>query len=277
VADGKDSSGASQSGSTTLQLKVELPRNSRPKIVLALLLLAFNAALFICWRQVYVRAQDALTRDWPVPWEQPAGLLLDPGPITFWYDATHQVLHHRGPIDKALKVDLIRLARLSKTAGDTNAVVAGASSDPKKDDTKAGPVLEDPRLLNYAAAISRLTFDSNSLIDAYFLYLLSIAGLSGMIGTQIRAFANFIYLSTQTDKLDVGVWWPWYLLRPALGFLLGLTVVLLVQAKIFVPTTDGPPSGTAWWMALAMLVGFGADDFAQRLRLVAQAIFGKDK
>jgi hypothetical protein len=284
VAEGTDATGAAQTATAIASLEIGAiaSTSQKGKIVLAIALVAFNVALFICWRQLYERAQSTLTTDWTVQWEQPAELLLDPGPITFWYDSTKKELHHRGPIDKGLKSDLIKLAHITKAPGSAGGASASAAtnappSSTKEDDLKAAVVVEDSRLLNYAGAISKLAFDSNSLIDNYFLYLLSIAGLSGMIGTQIRAFANFIYLSTQTNKLDVKTWWPWYALRPALGFLLGLTVVLLVQAKLFVPTTDSPPSGTAWWMALAMLVGFGADDFAQRLRLVAQALFGKDK
>jgi len=53
--------------------------------------------------------------------------------------------------------------------------------------------------------------------------------------------------------------------------------VLLVEAKLYVPDTQALPSGTVWWMGIAMLIGFASEEFGQRLRLVAQALFGKEE
>jgi hypothetical protein len=55
----------------------------------------------------------------------------------------------------------------------------------------------------------------------------------------------------------------------------GLLAVLLIEAKIYVPETQSAPSGTVWWMGIAMLIGFAVDGFSQRLRLVGQAVFGE--
>jgi hypothetical protein len=276
------SGGSPSSASSSFNVSVR-PTSSATltweRIGMAVMLVAFNVAVFMCWRVLYLSAQDVLTRDWSVVWEREADIWLAPGPITFWYDAETKLLHHRGPIDSALKGQLLGLAYLAGAeepgnAGNARNGPQGTSGEKAKPASSAG---NDRRLASYTAAVDNLTFKSNGQNDRYFLYLLSLAGLSGVLGTQVRAFANFIYVSTTRNDLDVGVWWPWYALRPVLGFLLGLMVVLLVQAKLFVPATDSLPSGTAWWMALAMLVGFAADDFAQRLRLVGQALFGKEK
>jgi hypothetical protein len=249
-------------------------RRRAESIVAAVLLVLLSAGLFICWRMLYQHAQDVLNNDWSVSWDQPPDVRVSPGPITFWYDGAKKKLHHRGPIDSALKLQLLSLARVThieqkSTNGDSAGHILGMDADKAPAD--------DPRVASYTAAIDEIAFESNSQIARYFVYLLSIAGLSGALGTQIRAFANFIYVSTRRNDLDIETWWPWYALRPVLGFLLGLIVVLLVEGKFFVPGSDSQPSGTSWWMGLAMMVGFAADDFAQRLRLVGQALFGKDK
>jgi len=106
--------------------------------------------------------------------------------------------------------------------------------------------------------------------------LLILAGLSGVLGVLIRSIGNFVRIACFQNTLDVHRWWPWYLMRPALGFLLGLLSVLIIQARIFLPNT-GSSTGTIWWLGIAILVGFGAEDFSARLRLVSQTLFGKSE
>jgi hypothetical protein len=270
-ATGTATAGGSIGGSarTRISFRAARAQFQWKNVATAVALVVFSAAVFMCWRTLYRSAQDVLTHDWYVPWEQPADVMLSSGPVTFWYDAEKQLLHHRGSIDANLKLQLLSLA-----------YAVGQAEAAEEEDAPAEqrtPPRTDPRVASYVAAVDSLAYKSNESLSRYFVYLLSLAGLSGMLGTQIRAFANFIYVSTTRNDLNIQVWWPWYTLRPVLGFLLGLMAVLLVEGKLFVPTTDAPPSGTAWWMALAMLVGFAADDFAQRLRLIGQALFGKEK
>jgi hypothetical protein len=55
-----------------------------------------------------------------------------------------------------------------------------------------------------------------------------------------------------------------------------LLAVLLVEARLYVPDTQALPSGTVWWMGIAMPIGFASEEFGRRLRLVAQALFGNE-
>src|SRR5579859_948128 len=87
------------------------------KVLGAFVLVAFSILIFICWRLLYVNAQGVLTRDWCVSWEKPQGIVLQSAPITFWYDPTAKMLHHRGPIDANLKQTLLKLAQLIPEKG----------------------------------------------------------------------------------------------------------------------------------------------------------------
>jgi len=139
----------------------------------------------------------------------------------------------------------------------------------------AGQRVEDERILGYQAAIDALTYQSLSDAGRYFMLLLVVAGLSGAVGVQVRATINFVRIACFHNLLDVRRWWPWYVLRPPLGFILGVLIVLLVQSDIFTPEGASTPAGTTWWIAIAFLVGFGAEDFSERLRLLSQTLFGK--
>lgn len=139
----------------------------------------------------------------------------------------------------------------------------------------AGDAVDDECILGYRAAIDALTYHSLGDAGRYFMLLLVVAGLSGAVGVQVRATINFVRIACFHNLLDVRRWWPWHLLRPPLGFILGVLIVLLVQSEIFTPEGASTPAGTAWWIAIAFLVGFGAEDFSERLRLLSQTLFGK--
>jgi hypothetical protein len=139
-----------------------------------------------------------------------------------------------------------------------------------------GPDSTDPDIVTYWAAIDELAFKANKLRDSGLTFLLVLAGVSGMLGVLIRSILDFVGNACFKNTLDVYRWWPWYLMRPPLGFLLGLLSVLIIQARIFLPNTGGSMA-TVWWLGVAVLVGFGTDDFAGRLRLVSQTLFGKSE
>jgi hypothetical protein len=139
----------------------------------------------------------------------------------------------------------------------------------------AADTVDEERILGYRAAIDAPTYQSLSDAGRYFMLLLIVAGLSGAVGVQVRGTINFVRIACFHNLLDVRRWWPWYVLRPPLGFILGVLIVLLVESEIFTPEGASTPAGTAWWIAIAFLVGFGAEDFSARLRLLSQTLFGK--
>lgn len=237
------------------------------------IVLLVTVLVFMCWRLLYEKAQKYMTDDYKASWAKPDDVSIRANSTTtFWYDPAKKELVHRGPIDVKEKQVLQGLAKVIRPP-------AGAKADAAKKAGAgaAGATDDEVRLDSYLAAIDDLTYKSNKEYSKYFLCLLALAGLSGVLGTQIRSLSNFVFIATRREKqLDIRVWWPYYVVRPVTGFLLGLLAVLLVEAKLYVPDTQALPSGTVWWMGIAMLIGFASEEFGQRLRLTAQALFGKE-
>jgi hypothetical protein len=280
------------------------------------LLIFGSVVIVWLWFHYIDRAQDLAVKEYSVAWEQPEGTLLASDRPSFWYDRANKVLRHRGAIDAERKEDLLGLLTLAaeppagipadevgsmpQSGGEIAEcglsviwgwLVAGGSAQPTDGGSETEPpadssggtetqpddqLSEDERLLDFRTAIDALTYQSLSDAGLYFMLLLIVAGLSGAVGVQVRATLNFVRICCVHNLLDIRRWWPWYLLRPPLGFILGVLIVLLVQSEIFTPEGTSTPEGTTWWIAIAFLVGFGAEDFSERLRLLSQTLFGKE-
>jgi hypothetical protein len=230
------------------------PATTRQKIVLALLLLVASVGISLLWFALFNKYQALLHTEIRVHWQKTVDVALRPGPPFFWYDSMAGQLVWSGPIDPDQKKELTGLALSNH----------------------GGPDSTDPDIVTYWAAIDELAFKANKLRDSGLTFLLVLAGVSGMLGVLIRSILDFVGNACFKNTLDVYRWWPWYLMRPPLGFLLGLLSVLIIQARIFLPNTGGSMA-TVWWLGVAVLVGFGTDDFAGRLRLVSQTLFGKSE
>jgi hypothetical protein len=105
---------------------------------------------------------------------------------------------------------------------------------------------------------------------------LLVGGLSGLLGTHLRSLVNFVNIDCYRNQLDLRRWWTYYLLRPVIGFVLGLGAVLLLKAELIEVGTK-QVSGSMWWAAVAFLAGFGAAEFTERLRSVVITVFGEKK
>ena len=221
------------------------------KVILATILIAVTIILLFIWVQAFREVEKRQMTEISVVWQQSVGLSLKPGPSTFWHDQDANKLKYRGFITNKIKEDLIALIP-------DNMPNAEEFSD---------------AILDYKAAISKLAFQSNKSADIFFLYLFLLGGISGMLGIQVRSMVNFIGNACIKDKLDISRWWPWYALRPMIGFLVGFVAVLIIKAGLL--NTGMDPTGTVWWLGIALLAGFGATDFTERLRLLSQTIFGQ--
>lgn len=179
-----------------------------------------------------------------VSWDNPNKIQLDAGeaPVAFWYNKPERLLVHRGQIDIATKKQLSKLA-----ANDQS----------------------------YQRAIGKLTFDSSAKSSRVFFWILVVGGLGGVLGVQVRSLFDFIGHTCYKGSLDINLWWPWYVLRPVLGFLLGFLVLGLVQGEIL-QVGEGRGTNIYWWIGLAILAGFGASDVIAKLRLVSKTLFGSD-
>jgi hypothetical protein len=178
-----------------------------------------------------------------VPWANESKIALKPGPVWFMYDAPNELLLVRRPVSESMKSELLALMSES--------------------DSRA----------SYVSAVDRLAFVAGASVESSVLVLL-LAGIGGMLGVQLRSLINFIGVTCYKGKLDVHRWWPWYWMRPMMGLLLGMLLALLLKTKLFTSSVEQQQDDGYWWLAIAVLAGFGASEFSERLRLLTQTIFG---
>ncbi len=187
-----------------------------------------------------------------IPWSRPPELRLQPGPAHFLYDEDTKQLRHLGLIDDGLKTQLIALP--GKIADGNQALQQAADS--------------------YVQAINQLAYKSEMTASKLFVFSLLLGGLSGLLGVQLRSVTNFVGVRCfSPDKWNFSRWWPWYVMRPVAGFLLGVVLILVVEGGLFT-TGEVTSAKLSWRLGVAFLAGFGATDFTDKLRLVAQTLFG---
>jgi hypothetical protein len=216
---------------------------------LALSLIIVLIALLCLWKTSITRVDNYFHRENRVSWTMPEIGGLKPGPAVFRYDGEQKELAYLGSIDSKTKSELIELLPLEMRDKSTG--------------TQA----------SYWAAIDKLALDSNRGLTGLLISLLCLGGLSGAIGSHLRSITAFVGNACFKQQLDVEVWWPYYAMRPFTGFILGIVVVVVVQAGI-IELASGSPSGTLWWVAVAILSGYGDDEFTQKLRLLSKTLFG---
>ena len=83
-------------------------------------------------------------------------------------------------------------------------------------------------------------------------------------------------IACYSGDLDLVVWWPYYVIRPVTGFILGVILVSVVHGGYFT-LGAGSPVSTLAWAGIAFLAGFGEQEFTQRLRQLTKTIFGESK
>jgi hypothetical protein len=222
------------------------------KIFWAILLILSTIILGVVWFQNFEVLQKMLDVELTVSWEAPETVALKPGPTDFLFDRAAKTLRCKGPIDSKLKADLVALLAPDKDV----------------------PAIDQKLMASYSDAIGQLAYQSNAGSTGIFLTLLSLGGISGLLGVQLRSMVNFVGVACFKNELDIVRWWPWYFLRPLIGFFLGVLIVILVKAELFT-ASDKSATGSVWWVGIAFFAGFGASEFTDRLRLLAQTLFGK--
>jgi hypothetical protein len=223
------------------------------KLGIVFLLVIFTTIPLYLGYVEFRRVEGKLQAEITVPLHVSSDLILNAGPSSFWYDKDAKRLHHRGPIDDKRKKELLSLipSELVKDGDTQKQAVHG-----------------------YSEAIDMLAYKSNKSTETFIVSLLILGGLSGWLGVQLRSISNFIGVACYKNELDVNRWWPWYVVRPVSGFLLGAVMVLIIDAGLF-QAAEMNLTRTSWWIGAAFLAGFGANEFTERLRDVSRTLFGQ--
>lgn len=241
--------GASESTASSEEFTAATPHQKR---VVAWSLVISTVAIVWIWAGAFKAMEQSLHRETRVDWQMPDRLLLKSGPPSFYFDRERNQLVVTGIVDKALKAELVGLA----------------------DTTGSEGAAREEAARSYRQAVDTLAYKSIEPQRGLLVNLLILGGLSGLLGVQLRSLNNFVGVTCYKNTLDVIRWWPWYFIRPFSGIILGATVVVLIEAGLF-KAGESTPSGTIWWVAVALLAGFGADEFTLKLRLLTQTLFGQ--
>lgn len=136
-------------------------------------------------------------------------------------------------------------------------------------------VYKENSLVSYNSAIDKLAFESNSEIKGIYYIMLLLSAICGAMGVQLRNISNFIGVACYKKAFDFKIWWPWYMLRPILGGLIGSILFILINGNLFTNQTATDYSEFTI-IALSVLAGFGAEDFLGFLRNLSKRIFGTE-
>lgn len=215
------------------------------KIWLVILLLCATALFVLLWLWCIDTVDAKFHKETRVSWGEASDAVLEPGPPTFFVDHGHKEIVFIGTVDKNTKSELLKLC-----------------------DENSKEIVN-----SYRVAVEKLSYESNRHLNNYLYLVLALGGISGVIGVSLRSLINLIGNACYKDRLDIIRWWPWYVVRPAYGFILGVLIVVLVRAGA-ISTGNIVSLDTFGWVALASLAGFGADEFTQRLRSLTQTLFG---
>ena len=220
---------------------------ARAAMLLGLIVVTF-AVLYQTNRLVQA-IDDILRRETKVVWAAPPMVNLKSGPPTMYFDRSRGLIMFRGVMSEEAKTKILGLL----PEGSTNEKV----------------------IRSYQNAIDEIAYYSQQTDREFVKFLLLLGGFAGFLGVQLRSLVNFIGHACYGDDLDLGRWWPYYVARPAIGFVLGVILVTIVEAGLL--KVGNPSNGTLWWVGLAFFAGFGEAEFTQRLRQVSQTLFGENK
>ncbi|WP_140466383.1 hypothetical protein [Hymenobacter nivis] len=169
---------------------------------------------------------------------------LKPYPTWFYYDKTNKKIFTSKILSDSNKYQLLRLV-----------------------------VNNHKSYINFSDAVNKLAYQSNLKKPDLFVSLLLLTGWAAVIGVQIRTIFDFIGNVCYTKNLIITVWWPWYILRPILGFIIGSLVVFLTKSHLL-NTTVTEENFT--YITISTIAGFGIVEVVMKLRLISKALFGSD-
>lgn len=132
-------------------------------------------------------------------------------------------------------------------------------------------ILKDDTLMK---SINNLVFRSRQSEQSS-IFLILACGIISVIGVMIRSLWDFVGNASYKDEININRWWPWYLLRPFIGFMGGVVFFFLYSGGVIdINTINLSKPEVYWLLGLSTIVGFGLNDFVTRLRLVSKAALG---
>jgi len=101
-----------------------------------------------------------------------------------------------------------------------------------------------------------------------------VSGFAAIVGVFIREILDLIRHHCYDKDLDFKVWWPWYFLRPFVGFMFGIIVVLFSGTDLLISPTNN--NSETYLIAIAIIAGISVEDVMFKIRKVSQVLFGNN-
>ncbi len=219
--------------------------NSQHVLYMTLYILIFTGLIVAAFVHFYKLSEARQVME-SVSWNNEKQQALRSGPVWFGYDEQARLLKVKGVIDDTVKMQLLKLYP-SDSSG----------------------------YASYQGAIDLLAFKTQTSANKPpYLLVLVLGGLAAMIGVQIRTIYFFIDHACYKKDFDAKTWWPWYVVRPWVGFLLGGALILLAEVNLF--SVANAQSSQIFWIGFSILAGFSTPDVIRRLGKASEAIFGID-
>lgn len=123
----------------------------------------------------------------------------------------------------------------------------------------------------YPNAIDQLAFKSNKETSSRYYMILLLTGVCGMMGVMLRTINNFIGVACY-KVLDLEIWWPYYTVRPCMGFFIGPILYSILDGKLLT-IGSGSTGSNVYLIAITILAGYGTEDFLDMLKNLSKRLF----
>lgn len=182
-----------------------------------------------------------------VVWLNAGKVELSSYPTWFLYDRNNHLLKTSAVIDEKMKIELVKTYPL------------------RSDSTHFG---------EFRQAVEQLSFQSSNIKGSSYWLLLLVSGFAAVVGVLIREILDLIRHYCYDRDLDFKAWWPWYVLRPFVGFMMGIMVILFNGTDLLF-SSSGNNSET-YLVAIAIIAGISVEDVMFKIRKVSQLLFGNN-
>lgn len=199
------------------------------------------------WSLISLNNQQRGATAPPVKWLNQGNAELASYPSWFLYDKNAKQIRTRAVIDEKMKMELEK-------------------SFPMRSDSA--------NFVEFRQAVEKLAFQSSDLKDRNYWLLLMVSGLAAIVGVFIREILDLIRHHCYEKDLDFRNWWPWYFLRPIVGFMFGIVVVLFSGTELLF--TSGNDSSETYLIAIAIIAGISVEDVMLKIRKVSLVLFGNN-
>lgn len=131
---------------------------------------------------------------------------------------------------------------------------------------------DDTSFADYKSAIDELAFKASQNGRLSASLLLIICGIIAILGVQARTMWNFIGRVCYKKGVDMNTWWPWYALRPLIGFIIGIVIFLIWDLDLL-NLGNNDKGNLNYLLFVGFLSGFAIQDVIEFIRKVAKKIF----